>query len=348
MSNHDIERRTILGEATVEYRDAENGDKRPVIAGYAAVFNSESRDLGGFIETIHPAAFDDVLAKKPDVLGVFNHDRNLLLGRTGNGQMRLSVDSYGLRYEIMPGNTSVARDVVEWVKDRTVVGSSFAFAINRDGGDSWTTDPRGFRRREVRSISMLEDCGPVARPAYEAASAVVSRRCIEMAMGEAHRPNQTMANAARRGLKLAERADGVDKVLVGVAERLANRDIISVEEVAYLSGVYQRCLAQKSAGWNGTPAWVEWQLAGGDSGMKWVTRRNEPAPAVEERDNAAVADAVEVVAPVAGVDEPAQAGVVEEVHRDEPAAPTIDYVGKIASLKATLLTTRLHGARPAQ
>jgi HK97 family phage prohead protease len=211
------------------------------------------------------------------VIGVFNHDRNLLLGRTGNGTMRLTKDPYGLRYEISPNeNTSIGRDVIEWVKDRTVVGSSFAFAIKRNGGDAWSTDAkRGIRRREVRSIGLLEDVGPVVRPAYDSSSVVVSRRAIEMALGESFRPVQTMANAAKRGLKLAQKHEEIDSRLLCIAERVANREIVSVEEVSYLSGVYERCLAAKETGWSGTPAWIEWQLAGGDTGQKWVSRRSE-------------------------------------------------------------------------
>jgi hypothetical protein len=298
-SRTDIERRITLSEATVEYRDVD-GEKRPVISGYAAVFNTESRVLSGFVETIAPTAFDDVLATNPDVIGCFNHDKNMLLGRTANGTMTLRNDGYGLRYEITPNpNTSVGRDVVEWVKDRTVVGSSFAFSIKKDGtGDSWTTDPRGFRKREVRSVAMLEDCGPVVRPAYASSSVVVSRRAIEMALGDNYRPNQTMANAAKRGLKLVSKHTEIDGVLTGIAERIAAREVVCVEEALYLAGVHERCAAAKADNWAGTPAWVEYQLAGGGSGRKWLERRAQgdeghaeiaaPAPepaAVETRDS---------------------------------------------------------------
>jgi hypothetical protein len=271
MSEHEIERRVTVADASVEYREID-GEKKPVIMGYAAVFNSDSRNLGGFVESIHPNAFDDVLAEAPDVIGVFNHERNLLLGRTGNGSMRLYKDDYGLRYEITPNEkTSIGRDVIEWVKDRTVVGSSFAFAIRKTDGDSWSTDPQsGLRRREVRAVSVLEDVGPVVRPAYNSASVVVSRRAIEMAMGEEFRPTKGMANAAKRGL---EKAVDADPRLACIAERLAAREIVSVEEVAYLAEVHERSLASKSEDWAGTAAWIEWQLAGGDSGSRWVARR---------------------------------------------------------------------------
>jgi len=308
MSN-EIERRTTVSDATIEYRDMGNGERKPVIAGYAAVFNSESRNLGGFVETIHPNAFDEVLAEGPDVIGVFNHDRNLLLGRTGNGTMKLTKDPYGLRYEITPNeNTSIGRDVIEWVKDRTVANSSFAFAIKRDGGDSWSTDgQRGIRKREVRAIGLLEDVGPVVRPAYDTSSVVVSRRAIEMALGESHRPIQTMANAAKRGLKLAQRSENVDSRLLCVAERLANREIVSVEEVLYLAEVYERCLAAKVTGWSGTPAWIEWQLAGGDAGQKWVDRRAASAPAE-------TAPSVDSVTEIPVADAPAEERAASDVN----------------------------------
>ena len=348
MSN-EIERRTTVSDATIEYRDMGNGEKKPVISGYAAVFNAESRNLGGFVETIHPNAFDEVLAEGPDVIGVFNHDRNLLLGRTGNGSMKLTKDPYGLRYEITPNeNTSIGRDVVEWVKDRTVVGSSFAFAIKRDGGDSWSTDnQRGIRRREVRAIGLLEDVGPVVRPAYDSSSVVVSRRAIEMALGESHRPVQTMANAAKRGLKLAQKAENIDSRLLCIAERVASREIVSVEEVSYLSGVYERCLAAKVTGWSGTPAWIEWQLAGGDAGQKWVDRRSasaqpEAAPSVDSAAEIPVVDAPAEeraasdvnLTPTAGMAAAAKRGLaLHEAGRsgDGLKPETVARAGKIAS-----------------
>lgn len=276
VANAEIERRITLSDAAIEYRDAGNGEKRPTIVGYGAVFNSESRNLGGFIETVHPKAFDDVLSTNPDVLGLYNHDKNKLLARSGNGSLKLTVDAYGLRYEMSLPATRDAEDVATMVKERLVTGSSFAFAVRKNGGDVWSTDDRGMKRREIRSISLLEDVGPVVRPAYDASSVVVSRRAIEMALGENFRPNQTMANAARRGLRAAEKRDDIDSRLLVIAERLVNREIISVEEVSYLSEVHQRAAAAKATNWTGSPAYVEWLLAGGDSGEKWVDRREEP------------------------------------------------------------------------
>jgi HK97 family phage prohead protease len=290
MATTEIERRITLSDASIEYRDGENGEKRPTIVGYGAVFNSESRNLGGFVETVHPKAFDDILSTNPDVLGLYNHDKNKLLARSSNGSLKLSVDGYGLRYEMSLPATRDAEDVATMVKERLVTGSSFAFAVRKNGGDVWSTDDRGMRRREIRSIGLLEDVGPVVRPAYDASSVVVSRRAIEMALGENYRPNQTMANAARRGLRIAEKRDDIDTRLLVIAERVVNRDVLSVEEVAHLAEIHQRCLAAKAANWTGTTPHVEWLLAGGDSGQKWVERRNETDAKIETSIGSATPD----------------------------------------------------------
>ena len=275
----DIERRTIDAVPEVEFReDSSTGKRLPVLRGYAAVFDSESNNLGGFVEVIDKRAFDRVLSKNPDVYALFNHDRSLILGNTSNGTLKLSVDDYGLRYEAYPDDTSVARDVTTWVQNRTVKASSFAFAVDRaspNGGESWDKGPRGLRKRTVTDIALLDDVSVVTRPAYDASSVVVSRRAMEMAVGEAYRPNQTMSNAAKRGLKAAANDNQVDPMLISLAERIADRQIVVVEDLSRLSEVMERCAAAKSAGWTGTLPWIEWQLAGGDSGEKWIQRRME-------------------------------------------------------------------------
>ena len=68
--------------------------KTPTIRGHAAVFERLSDNLGGFREQIKPGAFDGVL--NDDVRALFNHNTDLVLGRTKSGTLRLSVDSTGL------------------------------------------------------------------------------------------------------------------------------------------------------------------------------------------------------------------------------------------------------------
>jgi hypothetical protein len=46
-----------------------------LVTGYAIIFNSESKDLGGFNEVIEPSALDGVL-ERSDVLCLLNHNED--------------------------------------------------------------------------------------------------------------------------------------------------------------------------------------------------------------------------------------------------------------------------------
>jgi HK97 family phage prohead protease len=173
----ELERRLIAEAPGLEVRQTENG--RTVIRGYAALYNSDSQDLGGFVERITPGAFDAVLAKNPDVFGRYNHER--LLARTSSGTMKLELDERGLRYTIYPKRADA--DVVESIERGDVRGSSFAFRTSGKG-EKWFKDASGRMIREIRSFDFLGDAGPVDNPAYPATEAFVSKRALEMARGE--------------------------------------------------------------------------------------------------------------------------------------------------------------------
>ena len=53
--------------AEIELRSEADG--KITLRGYAAVFNSLSQDLGGFVEIIRPGAFTRTLASGADVRG---------------------------------------------------------------------------------------------------------------------------------------------------------------------------------------------------------------------------------------------------------------------------------------
>ena len=173
----ELERR-MIGEAPgLRVQQEENG--RTVIQGYAALVRSESQDLGGFIETIAPGAFDAVMRSNPDVFGRYNHER--LLGRTSSGTMKLELDERGLKYTIYPKHSDA--DVVESISRGDIRGSSFAFRSD-PSTEQWTRDKAGRMIREIRNITHLADAGPVDNPAYPETEAYVSKRALEMALAE--------------------------------------------------------------------------------------------------------------------------------------------------------------------
>ena len=160
---------------TFDVQDLElrmDGDK-PTVVGYGAVFNSESNDLGGFREYIAPGAFDGRL--EDDVRFLVNHDANLILARTTNGTLRLSVDEKGLRYEADLPNTSTARDLMELLKNGTISQSSFAFTVEED---SWEVKD-GMNIRTIDKVSQLYDVSSVTYPAYNDASSSVALRSMK-------------------------------------------------------------------------------------------------------------------------------------------------------------------------
>ncbi len=107
----------------------------PTLTGYAAMFGKFSQDLGGFKEVIRKGAFVDSITTR-DVRAFFNHEPNLILGRTKGGTLVLWEDSIGLGFTIHPPDTTQGRDVLELVKHHYVTGMSFGFSLPAHG-DSW-------------------------------------------------------------------------------------------------------------------------------------------------------------------------------------------------------------------
>jgi len=177
----DIERRDISfeeapdAELTIETR----ASGQTVIVGYAAKYNVLSLDLGGYREMILPGAFNRVLERqrgKADVVALFNHDSNIVLGRTSSGTLELSSDDKGLKYSVTPPATRA--DIVELIARRDVKGSSFSFSLNSSSGESFSSDSSG-SIRQIREIAALYDVGPVLTPAYPATTSNISMRSFE-------------------------------------------------------------------------------------------------------------------------------------------------------------------------
>ncbi len=157
-----LERRNFVNS---EIRVA-NTESREVV-GYASVFvDSDGRaalseNLGGFREKIDPKAFDSVLDN--DVRALFNHDPNLILGRTTAGTLKLSVDERGLKYSFTAPDTSYGRDLMISLERGDVSQSSFGFIVEED---SWDEDSEGATIRTIKKVGRLLDVSPVTYPAY--------------------------------------------------------------------------------------------------------------------------------------------------------------------------------------
>ena len=136
------------------------------LTGMAVVYDSRSRDLGGFTETMQAGCFSRSLAGGNDVLALYNHDAGNLLGKKSSGTLRLTDTPAGLSFELDLPPTTLGRDVRALVS-RGELQMSFGFAVP-PGGDSWTT--RGDSRHRTVSAAQLYEISVVAMPAYSATS----------------------------------------------------------------------------------------------------------------------------------------------------------------------------------
>jgi len=153
-----LEARSYPFEVT-EVRKAD--DEPTKIIGYAAIFNKLSDDLGGFREKIDNGFFSDVL--RDDVRALFNHDDNMVLGRTKNDTLKLEEDNKGLKVEIIPPDTTYAKDVINLIERGDINSMSFQWITQKDEWD--TTDLNKVIRTLVKAKE-LWDVSPVTFPAY--------------------------------------------------------------------------------------------------------------------------------------------------------------------------------------
>lgn len=134
------------------------GDGRTV-AGYAAVFDELSQVLWDqFKEKIDRGAFASSLGG--DIRALWNHNTDLVIGRTKAGTLRLAEDTHGLRVEIdMPESRA---DLVEAIRRGDVDQMSFAFDALED---TWDKAADGMMIRTLRKVQLYE-VSPVTFPAY--------------------------------------------------------------------------------------------------------------------------------------------------------------------------------------
>jgi HK97 family phage prohead protease len=189
----------------VAYRAAAEGEpKTPeAFVGKAIVCGVRSKNLGGFVEIIDPKALDD--ADLSDVKGLFNHDRNYVLGTTGAGTLELTRDSDGgLSYRI--GYDPLDPDhvrVMRKIERGDVVGSSFAFRV-APNGDSWDYDDEGILVRTVAKFKRIGDVCPVTDPAYADTSA--AQRSLSDFQQEQQAAARVPFSVRKRQLQLLEAA----------------------------------------------------------------------------------------------------------------------------------------------
>jgi HK97 family phage prohead protease len=183
------ERRLAEGQMPAEAPDSV--EQVVTIRGYAAKYNVLSELMWDFRETILPGAFDGRL--EDDVRALFNHDPNLILGRSIAGTLRLTLDDVGLFYEVDLPDTDTAEALACAIDRGDVTQSSFAFTVEEA---AWIENEDGTWLREIRKISQLFDVSPVTYPAYPDATCDMRSRWVDEQRGL--RQRETSSHRARR------------------------------------------------------------------------------------------------------------------------------------------------------
>jgi HK97 family phage prohead protease len=152
--------------SNVEVRRNEDGSI--TVEGYAAVYDSESEDLGGFVEELKQGAFRKVLRTKPDVRFLVNHE-GVPFGRTTAGTLRLKDSPRGLNFACDFPDTQSARDLAVSIERGDISQCSFMFCVEPEGREWFFPDDSDEpARRVIYEVSELFDVSAVTFPAYPA------------------------------------------------------------------------------------------------------------------------------------------------------------------------------------
>lgn len=163
--------------STLESRSDEENNKM-IVEGYAIVFDEETLigdEERGFIEVIDKNALASTNMK--DVPFKYNHnDSTLILARTRNGSLSLSVDEKGLKIRAELIDTTSNVDIFKCVKAGLLDKMSFAFTVK---SQSWDRSGK-LPKRTITAIDRLFDVSVVDLPAYDQTSIQASSRSLEL------------------------------------------------------------------------------------------------------------------------------------------------------------------------
>lgn len=144
-------------------------DDSRLVEGYAVVYDSESRDLGGFTEIIEVGALDGII-EKSDIFALLDHNNSrgvLARSNKGKGSLLLEIDNRGLKYCFEAPKTALGDELLEGIRRGDISESSFAFKV---GHDKWEKKSDGTYLRRIDSFEAIYDVSPVYQAAYAATS----------------------------------------------------------------------------------------------------------------------------------------------------------------------------------
>lgn len=147
----------------IQTRSTEDNDDL-FIEGYFSVFNSNYDVWDGVSESIAPGAFAESM--KGDVRALYNHNSDVVLGRTTNGTFELREDDHGLwgRIKLNRKDTD-ALNAYERVARGDITGCSFGFDIE---SETRSVSDDGHVHYTIEKVNPLWECSICTFPAYQA------------------------------------------------------------------------------------------------------------------------------------------------------------------------------------
>lgn len=171
-------RRNILQPVELLKRNEGEDDEqsKEYIRGYFAVYNTDYPMWDGYVERIAPGAFNSTDIS--DVVALFNHDDDQLLGRLTNGKGTLSIgfDERGGYFEVEKNETTASKDVYENIRLGNIQGCSFAFTVS---SEEIQKNEDGTAIITITGVKKLYDVGPVVNPAYKDTEVEAAKRSVE-------------------------------------------------------------------------------------------------------------------------------------------------------------------------
>ncbi|TPR49848.1 phage major capsid protein [Apilactobacillus micheneri] len=151
-------------------------DNTTTVEGYGLLFNTLSKNLGGFKEKIDPKALNNVDLSK--VYMLFNHNYDKPLASVEAGNLSLTVDDKGLKFVAnLDNSVSYVSDVINQVNNGNIKNCSFSFDVDTtdDQAEVFSED-NGETVRTINKIKDLFDVSLVTIPAYDEATVKVDTR----------------------------------------------------------------------------------------------------------------------------------------------------------------------------
>lgn len=140
-----------------------SGADNLIVEGYAAIFEKEttlfSYDGIDYKEIIDRNAFQG--ADLSDVVFKYNHSNDfLILARTTNNTLQLTVDDIGLKITANLADIQAGKDLYGLIKRQDINKMSFAFTVREESYDTKT------HTRRILKFDKVFDVSAVDIPAY--------------------------------------------------------------------------------------------------------------------------------------------------------------------------------------